>query len=123
MSSAQRPLGTAAAIALVTAIGLLAIAGCGSDSESTTTPQSSETTQESSTQSTVESTTTESTTTEDNGGATSPSGADDNTSSDGDDGSGGSAVPDSPSNDVTPPANTPQGKFEQYCNQNPGACG
>ena len=121
MSSAQRPLATAAAIALVTAIGLLAIAGCGSDSESTTTPQSSETTQESSTQSTVESTTTESTTTEDNGAATSPSGGGDNTSSDG--GSGGSAVPDTPSNDVTPPANTPQGKFEQYCNQNPGACG
>jgi hypothetical protein len=32
-------------------------------------------------------------------------------------------VPDTPSNDVTPPADTPQGKFEQYCNQNPGACG
>jgi len=40
-----------------------------------------------------------------------------------DGGSGGSGVPDTPSNDVTPPANTPQGKFEQYCNQNPGACG
>jgi hypothetical protein len=120
--SAKRPLSTAAAVALVSAAGLLALAGCGSDSESTTTPQSSETTQESSTQSTVESTTTESTTTtEDNGGATSPSGAGDNTSSGGD--SGGSAVPDTPSNDVTPPANTPQGKFEQYCNQNPGACG
>jgi hypothetical protein len=120
--AAHPPLATAAAVALVTAVGLLALAGCGSDSESTTAPQSSEITHETSTQSTAESTTTESTTTtEDNGGATSPSSGGDNTSSDG--GSGGSGVPDTPSNDVTPPANTPQGKFEQYCNQNPGACG
>jgi hypothetical protein len=121
VSAARRPLATAVAVALVTAAGLLAMAGCGGDSESTTAPQSSEITQETSTQSTAESTTTESTTTtEDNGGATPPSGGGDNTSGGG---SGGSGVPDTPSNDVTPPANTPQGKFEHYCNQNPGACG
>jgi hypothetical protein len=100
---------------------LLALGGCGSDSESTTAPQSTAITRETSPQSTAESTTTESTTTTEDNGGTPASGGGDNTSSDG--GSGGSSVPDTPSNDVTPPANTPQGKFEQYCNQNPGACG
>jgi uncharacterized protein YceK len=119
--AARRPLATATAVALVTAAGLLALSGCGSDIESTTAPSSAPA-QQTAPQTTTSSTTTESTTTtEDNGGATSPSGGGDNTSSDG--GSGGSGVPDTPSNDVTPPANTPQGKFEQYCNQNPGACG
>jgi len=120
--SAHRPLATAAAVALLTAAGSLALGGCGSDRESTTTPSSTPGPQ-TAPQTTASSTRTESTTTttEDNGGATSPSGGGDNTSSSG--GSGGSAVPDTPSNDVTPPADTPQGKFEQYCNQNPGACG
>jgi hypothetical protein len=120
--AAQRPLATAAAVALLTGAGLLSLGGCGSDSESTSAPSSTPASQKPP-RSTASSTTTEPTTTtsEDNGGATSPSGGGDNTSSDG--GSGGSAVPDTPSNDVTPPANTPQGKFEQYCNQNPGACG
>jgi hypothetical protein len=31
--------------------------------------------------------------------------------------------PDSQKNDIPPPANTPESKFEQYCNNNPGACG
>ena len=31
--------------------------------------------------------------------------------------------PDSPTNDVPPAPGTPESKFEQYCNQNPGACG
>jgi hypothetical protein len=31
--------------------------------------------------------------------------------------------PDSPQNDVPAQQGTPQGNFEQYCNQNPGACG
>jgi hypothetical protein len=120
--SPHRPLATAAAVALLTMAGLLALGGCGSDGESTTTPSSTSAPQTAA-QTTTSSTTTESTTTttEDNGGATSPSGGGDNTSGDG--GSGGSTVPDTPSNDVTPPADTPQGKFEQYCNQNPGACG
>ncbi|MEK6252354.1 MAG: hypothetical protein AABM43_10505 [Actinomycetota bacterium] len=122
MNAVRRPLATAAAVAFVTAAGLLALAGCGGDSESTTAPQSSATPQTTKQTTTQSTTSTESTTTaEDNGGATPPSGGGDNTSSDG--GSGGSGVPDTPSNDVTPPANTPQGKFEQYCNQNPGACG
>ena len=42
-------------------------------------------------------------------------------------GSGGTKVnpskPDSPTNDVPPEPGTPESKFEQYCNQNPGACG
>jgi hypothetical protein len=31
--------------------------------------------------------------------------------------------PDSPKNDVPPEPGTPESKFEQYCQQNPGACG
>jgi hypothetical protein len=31
--------------------------------------------------------------------------------------------PDSPSNDIPPPPGSPQGKFEEFCKQNPGACG
>lgn len=42
-------------------------------------------------------------------------------------GSGGTSVnpakPDSPSNDVPPEPGSPESKFEQYCDQNPGACG
>lgn len=40
--------------------------------------------------------------------------------------SGGAAdpnQPDSPTNDVPPPAGSPEERFEQYCEQNPGACG
>jgi hypothetical protein len=31
--------------------------------------------------------------------------------------------PDSAENDVPPPAGSPQERFEQFCEQNPGACG
>jgi hypothetical protein len=31
--------------------------------------------------------------------------------------------PDSPENDVPPEPGTPEAKFEQYCRENPGACG
>lgn len=116
---------TAAAVTLCTASASLAIAACGGEDE-TTSPQSATnlTTTE---QTTTDSTTTESTTTEDNGGVEPEPGDDSggqgggNTSSG--PGSGGSEVPDTPENDVTPPANTPQGQFEMYCNENPGACG
>ncbi len=30
---------------------------------------------------------------------------------------------DSPENDTPPPTDTPAERFEQFCNENPGACG
>lgn len=32
-------------------------------------------------------------------------------------------VPDNPGNDTPPPKGSPAERFEQYCNQNPKACG
>jgi hypothetical protein len=32
-------------------------------------------------------------------------------------------APDSPQNDTPPPTDTPAERFEQFCNENPGACG
>jgi hypothetical protein len=34
----------------------------------------------------------------------------------------GGATPDSPQNDTSPPANSPASRFEQFCDENPGAC-
>lgn len=34
----------------------------------------------------------------------------------------GGATPDSPQNDQAPAAGTPASKFENFCNDNPGAC-
>jgi hypothetical protein len=34
----------------------------------------------------------------------------------------GGATPDSPQNDQAPPADSPASKFEQFCQENPGAC-
>jgi len=31
--------------------------------------------------------------------------------------------PDSPSNDVPPEPDTPEARFEEFCEKNPGACG
>ena len=31
--------------------------------------------------------------------------------------------PDSPENDAPPPPQSPAERFEEFCNQNPGACG
>jgi hypothetical protein len=31
--------------------------------------------------------------------------------------------PDSPENDAPPPADSPAERFEEFCNENPGACG
>jgi hypothetical protein len=45
------------------------------------------------------------TTPEDSGGSTAP------------------ATPDSPENDTKPQPNTPEQRFEEFCDQNPGACG
>ena len=33
------------------------------------------------------------------------------------------APPDTPENDAPPPQGSPAERFEQYCNENPGACG
>jgi hypothetical protein len=30
---------------------------------------------------------------------------------------------DTPENDTPPPEDTPAERFEEYCNENPGACG
>jgi hypothetical protein len=30
---------------------------------------------------------------------------------------------DTPENDAPPPEDTPAERFEEYCNENPGACG
>jgi hypothetical protein len=30
---------------------------------------------------------------------------------------------DSPENDTAPPADSPAERFEEFCNENPGACG
>jgi hypothetical protein len=36
----------------------------------------------------------------------------------------GSAPPqDTPENDAPPPEDSPAERFEEYCNENPGACG
>jgi hypothetical protein len=41
----------------------------------------------------------------------------------GGDGTGGSAAPqDTEQNDVPPPADSPAQRFENFCEQNPGAC-
>jgi hypothetical protein len=32
-------------------------------------------------------------------------------------------TPDSPTNDTPPPAGSPAERFEDFCNENPGACG
>jgi hypothetical protein len=31
--------------------------------------------------------------------------------------------PDAPENDTAPPADSPAERFEEFCNENPGACG
>ena len=33
------------------------------------------------------------------------------------------APADTPENDAPPPEDTPAERFEEYCNENPGACG
>ena len=42
-------------------------------------------------------------------------------------GSGGTTLdpskPDSPTNDLPPEPNTPESRFEEFCKENPGACG
>ncbi|HET9119199.1 MAG TPA: hypothetical protein VFN72_01580 [Solirubrobacterales bacterium] len=95
------------------AIGLLT-SGCGGDSSQETTQPTavsiptitSPIPTTSTTSTTTEPTTTEATTTV----GKKQNGADPN-------------KPDSPGNDVPPPAGSPQEAFEEHCQQNPEACG
>ena len=65
-----------------------------------------------------ERTDTERTTTGDSGGATTPATPPADTG-----GSGGTTTPqDSPQNDTPPPSGSPAERFEQFCQENPGAC-
>jgi hypothetical protein len=116
---------TAFAVVLLAA-GTLGLSACGGDDETTTEPPTA--TIPTVEQTTSEPTTTEATTTTTDYGEVEAEPGDDGPGQGGDDdsigpGSGGAAVPDTPENDVTPPANTPEGQFEQFCNENPGACG
>lgn len=66
-----------------------------------------------------ERTDTDRTTTEDSGGSTAPSTTPPADSG----GSGGTDAPqDSPQNDAPPPSGSPAERFEQFCEENPGAC-
>ena len=61
---------------------------------------------------------TDTTTTDDSGGTPAP---DAPAGTDG--GSGGTEAPqDSPQNDTPPPSGSPAERFEQFCQENPGAC-
>jgi hypothetical protein len=104
------------ALALVTFVLCLALAGCGGDdsSETTSVPSVSipaitspiPTTPTATAPATTTTTPTGSTTTTGRGnGGVNPS------------------QPDSETNDVPPPPGSPQEKFEKQCQQNPAACG
>jgi hypothetical protein len=128
--------------ALLAAAGIaLAVAGCGGDSESTVSTAASPATTTSASEQTTTGTepaTTESepTTTEDSGGVGPGETTTQTTTEDSGGGGGGGnanggggtpsydpSQPDSPQNDIPAAPGTPQGNFEQYCQQNPGACG
>ena len=66
-----------------------------------------------------ERTETDRTTTDESGGTTAPATPPADTGS----GSGGTQAPqDSPQNDTPPPSGSPAERFEQFCEENPGAC-
>ena len=105
-------------LTIALACGVLALApGCGGDdeeaagtdttpritvpNEDTTTPPATDTTPATPTRTAPA----PQTTTPDSGGSTAP------------------AKPDSPENDTKPAPNTPEQRFEEFCDQNPGACG
>lgn len=95
---------------------LLLAPGCGGDdenaSETDTTPRITVPSEDTAPPATTEATPPQTqtpppprTTPEDSGGSTAPS------------------LPDSPENDTKPPPDTPEGRFERFCDENPGACG
>ena len=102
-------------IALVCGALLLA-PGCGGDDENAgdtdTTPRITVPSDDTTTPATTETappqtqtTPPPQTTPEDSGGSTAPT------------------TPDSPQNDTKPSPDTPEGRFEEFCDSNPGACG
>jgi hypothetical protein len=121
--SPARPRPAIALAAVLCASAVIGFAACGGDGENKAGPQPAKTKAPTSTESTSSesstSATASTTTTEDNGGVQ----PDDDNGQGSGGSNGGSGPEDTPSHDITPPADTPQGKFEQYCNQNPGACG
>jgi len=105
------------AIALVSIAAGLFVAGCGSDDSGETTAPTvsipaitSPIPATTATATSTSTTPTGSTTGKSNGGTGPPNGANPN-------------LPDSETNDVPPPAGSPQDAFEQQCRQNPQACG
>jgi hypothetical protein len=105
------------ALAVTTLALGLAIAGCGGDDSGETTSVPSVSIPPITSPIPVTTTTTPATTTtptgttgNGNGGSGPPNGANPN-------------QPDSATNDVAPPAGSPQEAFEKHCEQNPKACG
>ena len=107
---------TARRVTIALACGMVLLApGCGGDdekaSETDTTPTitvpSDDTTIPATTETPTETQTTPppQTTPDDSGGSAAPT------------------TPDSPENDTKPQPDTPEGRFEEFCDQNPGACG
>jgi hypothetical protein len=100
------------AIALAALAAGLGAVGCGDDESG------DETTPSISIPSVTAPTTTAPTATEPSGGV-----APETTTGSGGRGGYDPAKPDTPENDVPPPPGSPQEAFEQFCEQNPAACG
>jgi hypothetical protein len=104
----------------VLAVLALAIAGCGGDDEPSTStarelPELSLPTTTSPATPPVEEKTTPTTTTVDPATETLPE--------EGPPATTPQSPSDTPENDAPPPQGSPAERFEQYCNENPGACG
>jgi hypothetical protein len=123
------------AVPLVATAFALAALGCGSDEETTAPPvrPTPATAPGQTDTAATEATTTEQTNTGSSGGVgpTDTTTPETTETDNGGGGGGGGGVsppvdpsaPDSPTNDVPAQPGTPQGNFEQYCNEHPGACG
>jgi hypothetical protein len=118
---------TGTVIVTLAAAGVIALPGCGGDDEQTvdtvTLPEQVTTSEPATTS---EPQTTEATTTGESGGVEAEPDDDSGQGEDGGTGGTGSydpSKPDSPTNDVPPQPSSPQEKFEQFCDENPQACG
>jgi hypothetical protein len=106
------------ALAVITLVAGLALAGCGGDDSGETTAP---TVSIPAITSPIPATTTTAPAT-----TTTPTGTNGNDNGNGGSGPPGRAnpnQPDSATNDVPPPPGSPQEKFERQCEQNPQACG